>query len=207
MSFDRSIPTDPEKAKQWISRIYWTVVVSTLLLPLLLLELARLWLRLPVISSISSLGCTILGYSASSFAAHICRRMGISRKSEHRETIRRDPGAVAATSPGEFPVLSVGRPDKRGDPCARINGEGMERRRWRGGPLFVAWHDVEWCTCDTSRDVAGYQNPAWLKLWDRDKKVLLQLRVNDKQAASVLPAIRFYLCGEDLDPAPNSSEP
>ncbi len=121
-----------------------------------------------------------------------CRGL-TSQASRTQEIIQRNAGAALAPFLSEAPVFDV--PHLNGA-LGRVNREGLVYR-----PRRVLWRDVESCTFIKSRDFMGRTCPTSIVLQDREGKTLLSIMPFEHQADLLLPAIRFYLRGEELEQA------
>ena len=132
---------------------------------------------------------------ASQAATWACRRAGVSLESSPSQKIQRDPRAALVPFLSQAPEFELGHNLMQ---RARVDREGIESsRRHR-----VLWRDVVSCTSTSPRNAMGNALPVEITLHAHDGKALLHLAVSEEDAQRLLPAIGFYLCGEDSSVGP-----
>jgi len=180
---------EAEDAKRRAKWIYWTSYSATFL-PLL-----ALWLGHAAPGGGGFFFFCLAAMLAGQIATWAVRRAGVSQEGLRSETIERDPRAALVPFLGKPPEFKSGEFWARG---TRVDREGIEARDMMGGKRKrVLWRDVESCTFAAPLNAAGDYSHAGFVLQGSDKLPLLVMSSTQRDADKLLPAIRFYLRGEE----------
>jgi hypothetical protein len=194
MSFDyRDKPKETKKTSERAAKwVYWTTFLGASLvlwgLPFLVLpmELAIGWFFLFQISGV---------YFADFFARSACEFAGISQAESRQETIERSAGAALAPFLSEAPEFDLGRAQK---PRTRVDRDSISGYSSGSKWMRIEWRDVGSCVVATRRDVFGNPSYCHIRLEGHQKfHTIFQAQLSHADAEKLLPAIRFYLRGEE----------
>ncbi len=200
-------PSESEDKKKQARQIYWGTFAGTSLL-----FLAGLWATLDMdwADLVLSPGLLVLLYAlwtlGDSVATWACRFAGVSQQGGKGGIIERDARAALSPYLSEAPTFEIKRGlgasllvDREGIEFKRDASSKSERKR-------VLWREVQSCAFVTMRNVMGAHDSATLVLRDAQGRTLLHLSPTEEQMNQLLPAIRFYLRGEETEQTPNGSK-
>lgn len=192
MMIRHSPPHDPEKSARLAKWIYNTVYSSVLIGFWGVLPFGFLLPHHSLPEWYFMMAITWLEGIARGAATLACRLAGVSQEGRASESIMRSEGAALAPFLSQAPSFTVGS-----GPWQRVS---VDREGIRKGKKRVLWRDVASCGAISVHNAAGRALPIDIGLQGHDGKMLLHLSASQADATEILPAVRFYLRGEQAEP-------